>query len=131
LRIPQFWVDEEKLNFLKHHWLGRRIVITNRHQWTTEEIVCAYWGQCNVENTFKKMKNSFHLAIRPQYHWTDQKIEVHGFICLLAFLMVMIAHKRAKEHAGFKGSAYFIRKTFCNPTRHFYRKSATKNKGPL
>ena len=39
----QFWVDQEKFNFLKHHWLGRKIVITNRHQWTTEEIVSAYW----------------------------------------------------------------------------------------
>lgn len=99
-----FWVDEERFNFLKEQWLGRRIVITNRHQWTTEEIISAYWGQANVENAFKKMKNPFHLAIRPQYHWTDQKIEVHGFICLLAFLMVMIAYKRAKEKVGFKGS---------------------------
>jgi len=104
----QFWVDQEKFNFLKQHWLGRRIVITNRHQWTTEEIISAYWGQANVENAFKKMKNPFHLAIRPQYHWTDQKIEVHGFICLLAFLMVMIAYKRAKEKVGFKGSTHTL-----------------------
>ncbi len=104
----QFWVDQEKFNFLKEQWLGRRIVITNRHQWTTEEIISAYWGQANVENAFKKMKNPFHLAIRPQYHWTDQKIEVHGFICLLAFLMVMIAYKRAKEKVGFKGSTHTL-----------------------
>jgi hypothetical protein len=25
-----------------------------------------------------------HLALRPQYHWTDQKIHVDAFICLLA-----------------------------------------------
>jgi len=103
-----FWVDEEQFNFLKKLWLGRRIVITNRHQWTTEEIISAYWGQSNVENAFKKMKNPFHLAIRPQYHWTDQKIEVHGFICFLAFLMVMIAYKRAKEKVGFKGSTHTL-----------------------
>ena len=103
-----FWVDEEQFNVLKKQWLGRRIVITNRHQWTTEEIISAYWGQANVENAFKKMKNPFHLAIRPQYHWTDQKIEVHGFICLLAFLMVMIAHKRAKENIGFTGSPHTL-----------------------
>ena len=103
-----FWVDEEQFNFLKKQWLGRRIVITNRHQWTTEEIISAYWGQANVENAFKKMKNPFHLAIRPQYHWTDQKIAVHGFICLLAFLMVMIAYKRAKEKVGFKGSTHTL-----------------------
>jgi len=61
-----------------------------------------------VENAFKNMKNPFHLAIRPQYHWTDQKIEVHAFICLLAFLMVMVAYKRARERAGFTGSPHTL-----------------------
>ena len=54
------------------------------------------------------MKNPFHLALRPQYHWTDQKIEVHGFICLLAFFMVMIAYKRAREKGEFKGSPHTL-----------------------
>ena len=54
------------------------------------------------------MKNPFHLEIRPQYHWPDQKKEVHGFICLLGFLMVMIAYKRAKEKVGFKGSTHTL-----------------------
>ena len=103
-----FWVDEDQLTYLKEEWLGRRILITNRHTWTTEQIVLAYWGQSNVENAFKNMKNPFHLAIRPQYHWTDQKIEVHAFICLLAFLMVMMAYKRAKERAGFTGSPHTL-----------------------
>ena len=104
----KFWVNEERFNIIKEQWLGRRIVITNRHQWTTEEIILAYWGQSNVEDAIKKMKNPFHLAVRPQYHWTDQKIEVHGFTCLLAFLMVMIACKRAKENVGFRGSPHTL-----------------------
>jgi len=104
----KFWINEERFNMIKEQWLGRRIVATNRHQWTTEEIILAYWGQANVEAAFKKMKNPFHLAVRPQYHWTDQKIEVHGFTCLLAFLMVMITHKRAKEKVGFQGSPHTL-----------------------
>jgi len=125
-----FWVDEEQFNFLKEQWLGRRIVITNRHQWTTEEIISAYWGQANVENAFKKMKNPFHLAIRPQYHWTDQKIEVHGFICLLAFLMVMIAYKRAKEKVGFKGSLHtLLEKLSAIRLATFIESPAKKTKG--
>jgi transposase len=125
-----FWVDEEQFNFLKKQWLGRRIVITNRHQWTTEEIISAYWGQSNVENAFKKMKNPFHLAIRPQYHWTDQKIEVHGFICFLAFLMVMIAYKRAKEKVGFKGSTHtLLEKLSAIRLATFIESPAKKTKG--
>ncbi|MEA1965197.1 MAG: IS1634 family transposase, partial [Candidatus Aerophobetes bacterium] len=101
-----FWVDKKQLDFLKEQWFGRRILITNHHQWNTEEIILAYHGQSHVEWAFKTIKNPFHLALRPQYHWTDQKIEVHGFICLLAFLLCMIAYKRAKENANFKGSPH-------------------------
>jgi transposase len=104
----EFWVDTDQLAYLKEEWLGRRILITNRHTWTTEQIVSAYWGQSHVENAFRNMKNPFHLAIRPQYHWTDQKIEVHAFICLLAFLMVMVAYKRARQRAGFTGSPHTL-----------------------
>lgn len=103
-----FWIDEKQFNLLKERWFGRRILITNRHQWTTEEIISAYWGQSKVEYVFKNMKNPYYLALRPQYHWTDQKIEVHGFICIIAFLLSMVAYKRAKEKANFKGSVHTL-----------------------
>lgn len=126
----QFWVDKDQLTYLKEEWLGRRILITNRHTWTTEQIVSAYWGQSNVENAFKNMKNPFHLAIRPQYHWTDQKIEVHAFICLLAFLMVMIAYKRAKERTGFAGSPHtLLEKLSSIRLATFIESPKTKSKG--
>lgn len=61
-----------------------------------------------MEGVFKNIKNPFHLALRPQYHWTDQKIEIHGFICVVAFLLFMVAYKRAKEKAKFKGSPHTL-----------------------
>lgn len=99
-----FWVDKKEFDLLKDHKFGRRILITNQHDWNTKEIILAYWGQSKIENVFKRIKNPFHLALRPQYHWTDQKIEVHGFICLLAFLLVMVASKKAREKVGFTGT---------------------------
>jgi len=103
-----FGIDENRFKTLQENWLGRRILITNRHDWPEEEIICAYWGQAQVEYAFKTMKNPFHLALRPQYHWTDQKIEVHGFICLLAFLLSMVLYKRAKEKSGFAGCPHTL-----------------------
>jgi len=97
-----FWVDKKEFDLLNRKF-GYRILITNQHDWSTKEIILAYWGQSKIENVFQKIKNPFHLALRPQYHWTDQKIEVHGFICLLAFLLVMVASKRAREN-GFTGT---------------------------
>jgi len=103
-----FGIDENRFKTLQENWLGRRILITNRHDWSEEEIISAYWGQAQVEYAFKTMKNPFHLALRPQYHWTDQKIEVHGFICLLAFLLSMVLYKRAKEKSGFTGCPHTL-----------------------
>jgi transposase len=102
-----FWIDQSAFDALKQK-LGRRIVVTNRHNWSAAEIMAAYYGQANVEYAFKSMKNPFHLAVRPQYHWTDQKIKVHSFICLLAFLLSMIAYKKAKEKAHFTGSVHTL-----------------------
>jgi len=104
----QFWIDEEQFQRLKENWFGRRILVTNRHLWTTEQIITAYWGQAHIEYAFKNMKNPFHLAWRPQYHWTDQKIEVHGFICLLAFLLVMMTYKQARDQCGFAHSPHTL-----------------------
>ena len=103
----QLWINEDRLEEIKEQ-LGRRILITNRHQWSTEEIIAAYWGQANIEYAFKNMKNPFHLAWRPQYHWTDQKIEVHGFICLLAFLLTMLVFKDAREQANLRNSPHTL-----------------------
>jgi len=103
-----FGIDENRFKTLQENWLGRRILITNRHDWSVEEIISAYWGQAQVEYAFKTLKNPFHLALRPQYHWTDQKIEVHGFICLLAFLLSMVLYKRAKEKSGFAGCPHTL-----------------------
>jgi len=103
-----FGIDENRFKTLQENWLGRRILITNRHDWPEEEIISAYWGQAQVEYAFKTMKNPFHLALRPQFHWTDQKIEVHGFICLLAFLLSMVLYKRAKEKSGFRGCPHTL-----------------------
>jgi transposase len=102
----EFWINEDQLKTLKENWLGRRILITNRHNCSTEQIILAYWGQARVEYAFKNLKNPFHLALRPQYHWTDHKIKVHAFICFIAFLLSMVIYKRAREKANFKGSPH-------------------------
>lgn len=125
-----FAIDEDQLKALQDNWLGRRILVSNRHAWSEEEIISAYWGQSQVEYSFKNMKNPFHLAFRPQYHWTDQKIEVHGFICLLAFLLSMVAYKRAKEKCAFTGSPHsLLEKLSAVRLATFVESPAEKTKG--
>ena len=98
-----FTTNHEKLHEIELT-LGFRILMTNRHNWSTEEIIKAYYGQSMIENAFKNLKNPYHLALRPQYHWTDQKIKVHFFICVLGYLLSSIVYKQAKTGAEFKGT---------------------------
>ena len=83
---------------------GFRIVMTDRHEWTTEQIVTAYHGQSTIEQAFKNVKNPYHLALRPQFHWTDQKIIVHFFICVLGYLLAMLVWREVKRTTGFKAT---------------------------
>ncbi|MFZ2955880.1 MAG: IS1634 family transposase [Candidatus Ozemobacteraceae bacterium] len=99
----RYKVSKRKLKDLKENKFGRRILITNRHDWSNAEIMRAYWGQSCAEYLFERIKNPFFLGLRPQYHWTDQKIHVHGFICMLACILVMATLRKAQE-SGFKGS---------------------------
>jgi len=103
-----YWIDEGQFTWIKDHLLGRRILITNHHDWRTEEVILAYWGQAKVESVFRMIKNPFYLPVRPQYHYTDQKIRVHGLICFIALLLSTLLQKRAREKANFARSFFTL-----------------------
>lgn len=93
----KYWVDYDALEHLEKEVFGKRIVVTDRDEWSTEEILLAYRGQSHVESAFRQCKDDEHLAIRPQYHWTDQKIHVHAFICLLGLLLARAVEREARK----------------------------------
>ena len=82
--------------------LGFRIIMTNRHNWSTASIIEAYHGQSKIENAFKNLKNPYHLTIKPQFHWTDHNVKVHMFICVLGYLLAAIAWRRVRLSTQFK-----------------------------
>jgi transposase len=79
--------------------LGKTILFTDWDQWGDEEIVCAYRSQSHVEAAFRHMKDPRFLTFRPTYHWTDQKLKVHAFYCVLA-LTIMSLLRRKLAQAG-------------------------------
>lgn len=101
--LLEFSINKEKLYEIEET-LGFRIIMTNRHDWETSDIINAYYGQSKIENAFKNLKNPYHLTIKPQFHWTDQKIRVHFFICVLGYLLSAIIWHKAKSKAQFKGT---------------------------
>jgi transposase len=98
------WSDWLEYQRLDKRYFGLRVLITDRAEWTTAQIIQAYRGQSKVEAAFRDLKDPRMLATRPQFHWTDQKLHVHAFICVMAYLLITLLHRRAKQKAAFDGS---------------------------
>jgi transposase len=84
---------------LEERQFGKRILFTNREDWTTADVIAAYRSQSEVESGFRQMKDPQVVSFGPMHHWTDSKIRVHVFYCVLA---LTIAHlmRREAENAG-------------------------------
>jgi transposase len=80
---------------------GKTILFTNNHEWSTAQIIRVYRGKAKIEDDFKRMKSPIMICIEPVFHWTDQKIRVHAFSCVLA-LMLLLLLKRKLLMAGVK-----------------------------
>lgn len=85
------------LNQLIATHFGRTLLISNREKWLPSEIVSTYRSMEHVEEAFKHMKNRDYLRWQPAFHWTDQKLHVHTFYCVLALLLATLARKMAHE----------------------------------
>jgi len=101
--ILEFYINYKLLKKIEDS-LGFRIIMTNRHSWSTASIIGAYHGQSKIENAFKNLKNPYHLAITPQFHWTDHKIRVHMFICVLGYLLAATTWRRVRLSTQFNGT---------------------------
>ena len=99
----KFSISQQKLIEIEDS-LGFRIIMTDHHDWSTVDIIKAYYGQSKIEHAFRNLKNPYHLALKPQFHWTDQKIMVHYFICVLGYLLTAILWRQARSKAQFNGS---------------------------
>jgi transposase len=94
-----FRVDGRARARLEERLFGKRILFTNRDHWSSAEVVAAYRSQSEVESGFRQMKDPRVVSFAPMHHWTDSKIRVHVFYCVLA---LSIAHlmRREAERAG-------------------------------
>jgi transposase len=89
--------DHSAFQMLATTTFGRVVLMTDRHEWSTAEIIRTYHGQAAVEAVFAHLKDPVHLALRPQHHWTDQKLHVHVFTCVIGFLLANLLHLRARR----------------------------------
>lgn len=90
-------LNTENFSELSDTYLGKNILITDNHDWKTEDIVITYRSQYIIEDVFKQMKDRKQGTWWPMYHWTDNMIKVHGFYCSLSLLLRALIMKKARD----------------------------------
>jgi transposase len=91
----RYAVDHAALDQLTHQRLGRTLLLAVKTEGDAAHIIGAYRSLTQIEEVFKNMKNVDFLRWQPAYHWTDQKLKVHGLYCVLALLLATLARKIA------------------------------------
>ena len=92
-----FWTDVAAFEKLKRIRLGKRILCTDNHNWSTKEIIIGSRAQHHVGDAFKQMKNPHWVSFSPTFHWTDQKLRVHVFYCVLSMLLSSLLQRKAAQ----------------------------------
>ena len=92
----QFDFDSAALPQLLNQRLGRTVLLTNRMDWSAEQVVAGYGGQQSIERVFRGLKDGEWLGWDPMYHWTDRKIRIHAFYCMLGISLLQYVHQQAK-----------------------------------
>jgi transposase len=88
----EWHIDAAKRRALEHARLGKRVVCTDRHNWSTERIVTACRGQWSVEEVFRRAKKGGVVPWGPSYQRADTSLSVHTFATVLGLQLVSLAH---------------------------------------
>ncbi|MDA8300452.1 MAG: IS1634 family transposase [Actinomycetota bacterium] len=82
---------------LEERLFGKRILFTDKsvEEASTAQIVAEYRSQETVEGDFRQMKDPKVVSFSPMFHWTESKIRVHVFYCVLALMVAKLMVREA------------------------------------
>lgn len=89
-------LNEDKVVWY-HFTAGKNVIFTNHLDWDDERIIKAYRSMHKIENQFKILHGALLIPIKPIYHWTDQKIKAHIFLCMVSLLFARILEHLCKN----------------------------------
>lgn len=89
--------EQEAWQRLRRTLLGKTLLFTDREDWTDEQIVQGYRSQAHVELAFRRMKDPRFLTFRPTFHWTDQKLRIHAFYCVLGLMLASLLRRKLAQ----------------------------------
>lgn len=83
---------------------GKNIIITDRSDWGTDEIVKASLDRAIVEQSFRQTKDDDLVAMLPIRHFTDDKIRCHILSCIVALCYLRLIELKLRR-AGLENTA--------------------------
>ncbi|WP_437620171.1 IS1634 family transposase [Sorangium sp. So ce1151] len=89
--ILSWRVDAARRRELEATRLGKRVLCTDHHTWSTERIVHAFRGQWNVEELFRRSKKGGVVPWGPSHQWADGSLRLHTFATVLGLMLVSLA----------------------------------------
>jgi hypothetical protein len=90
-RLALHWhVDAVRRRRLERTRLGRRVLCTDRHLWSTGRIVHAFRGQWNVEELFRRAKKGGVAPWGPSHQWADSSLRLHTFATVIGLTLVSL-----------------------------------------
>jgi transposase len=92
-----FSEDARARRALEDELFGKRVLFTDRDNWPLADVVGAYRSQHHVESDFRQMKDRAVVSFNPMFHWTDDKIRVHAFYCVLALAIARLMCREAAK----------------------------------
>jgi transposase len=85
---------------LEEELFGKRILVTDKdkHAAPIAVIVADHRSQEEAEADFRQMKDPKVVSFSPMFHWTDHKIRVHVFYCVLALMVARLMVREADRN---------------------------------
>jgi hypothetical protein len=91
-KLSLVWrVDQAARRLLERTRLGRRVLCTDHHLWSTGRIVHAFRGQWNVEELFRRAKKGGVVPWGPSHQWVDSSLRLHTFATVIGLALVSLA----------------------------------------
>jgi len=131
-------VDTNLRREMEQTVLGRRVLCTERHHWSTERIVAGFRGQWNVEEVFRRSKGGGLVPWGPSHQWADSSLRLHTFAAVIGLMLVALAqlasqttepaHTMMAELAGIRATLVRVQTTKSGrPPTYYLPTELTKN----
>jgi transposase len=77
--------------------MGKTVIQTDRLDWQPEDICDLAVDRGLLGDSPNRPQTLFQSALTPQYHWTDSKIPIHVFVCMVALTYLCFLNNRLNQ----------------------------------